>query len=161
MKLPILTFSFLLPILLLANTERAGDQQLVTTSNPYNTNPWEISTLAIGQVIELKEINFGMDKYDLDEASKTSLTELRDFLVSNKSVSIELGDHANSLPPTEYCDKLSSNRANAVRDYLIEIGVNPDIVTAKGYGKRVPRTNDLTVNSRIANQRVEVKILSL
>lgn len=125
------------------------------------TNPWDLNKLSEGQIIELEDIQFEMDATILSDDCKVALDKLKTFLISNKSVSIELQGHTSGTPPHKYCDALSSKRAEAVRDYLIGEGVSPNKLIAKGYGKRVPKASNLSAVGRKSNQRVDVKILSL
>jgi outer membrane protein OmpA-like peptidoglycan-associated protein len=81
--------------------------------------------------------------------------------MANEDVVIEVGGHTNSLPADEYCDRLSTARAKAVVEYLIEKGVDPGKVQFKGYGKKKPIADNKTRFGREKNQRVEIKILSL
>jgi outer membrane protein OmpA-like peptidoglycan-associated protein len=89
------------------------------------------------------------------------LEEIYLFLKQNQNVTLEIGGHTNGLPSHDYCDRLSSARAKAVRDYLISKGINETRLTFKGYGKRRRIATDATVEGRTKNQRVEIKILSV
>jgi outer membrane protein OmpA-like peptidoglycan-associated protein len=75
-------------------------------------------------------------------------------------VSIELGGHTNSLPPDEYCDKISRARAKATADYLLKRDIPIYRVFYKGYGKRDPIADNDTPEGRLKNQRVELKVIS-
>ena len=125
------------------------------------SNPWVLTDLSVGQIIELTEINFELDKANLNEKSKGSLSELANFLIANPTVKIEIGGHTNSIPPHKYCDNLLSDRAQVVSQYLISIGVSPANIEAKGFGKRKPKYSEFSQIGRKSNQRVEVQILSL
>ena len=124
-------------------------------------NPWILEDLQVDQIIELKGIKFDMDQSQLNEDSKKSLLALANFLNENESVQIELRGHTNSIPPHDYCDKLSKSRSLSVKEYLVSSGVNPNNINAVGYGKRNPKYSNSDSQSRKLNQRVEVKILSL
>ena len=82
------------------------------------------------------------------------------FLDRNKDVVVEIGGHTNNLPPAEYCDRLSEERAKAVADYLQNKGIDRNRLQFKGYGKRYPIADNRTSLGRKQNQRVEIKILS-
>lgn len=125
------------------------------------SNPWELNKLYKNQIIELEGINFGSDQSVLSADIKIAIEELKTFLLNNETVVIELQGHTNSVPPHLYCDELSQQRANAIRDYLIDQGVNPYNLKAKGYGKRKPVASNNTNSGRKSNQRVDVQILSL
>ena len=73
-----------------------------------------------------------------------ALDELADFLRKNSSALVEIGGHTSGLPAHEYCDKLSLLRAENVVKHLISKGVNPNQLSAKGYGKRAPVSDNAT-----------------
>lgn len=125
------------------------------------SNPWELDKLSIDQVIEMPEIQFEMDEATLTESSLDALVELKNFLLTNDAVVIELQGHTNNVPSSDYCDALSTKRAEAVKMYLETEGVNPNQLIAKGYGKRNPISSNLTPEGRSTNQRVAAKIVTL
>ena len=55
--------------------------------------------------------------------------------------------------------KLSQDRANTVKAYLLTKGIDPDRVTAKGYGMSNPIADNKTAEGKAQNRRTEVKIL--
>ena len=126
-----------------------------------STNPWDVNKLQKNQIVELEGVNFGADQTVLTSESKIAIEQLKTFLLKNKSVVVELQGHTNSIPPSAYCDKLSQQRADAIRDYLIDEGVNPKNIIAKGMGKRYPLASNSTTTGRTTNQRVDVQIVSL
>ncbi len=89
------------------------------------------------------------------------LDELYDFMSENGSVVIEIGGHTNNVPPDDFADKLSTDRAKTVADYLFAKGIDPKRVVYKGYGKRLPLVPNTSPEGRRTNQRVEIKILRL
>ena len=126
-----------------------------------SSNPWVKSELAVDLIVELPEVQFEMDEFELTASSLASLEVLKEFLMANESVKLEVRGHTNSIPPAAYCDELSSNRAQAVKDYLVKGGISPERLEAKGYGKNVPRSSNLTAFDRKSNQRVDVKVIAL
>lgn len=139
------------------------DRQQVTTSTRKTRilKDLDKSKIKQGQKIKIENLYFEADTSTISESSYAVLDEIRDFLAQYKDVKVEIGGHTNGTPKHSYCDKLSTDRAKAVADYLIEKGVNRDQITYKGYGKRKPIANNFTTEGRIKNQRVEIKILSL
>ncbi len=119
------------------------------------------TNLKTGQIIEIKKLEFKADASDIDKNSHEVLDELYSFLSVNPSVMIEIGGHTNSTPTDEYCDRLSTARARAVAEYLVNRGVEANKVQFKGYGKKKPVADNRTASGRQKNQRVEIKILSL
>lgn len=114
-----------------------------------------------GQVIRIDKLNFQADKATLNSQSHKILDEVVRFMNKNKNVKIEIGGHTNGVPSVEYCNKLSTERAKAVTDYLVSKGVHKSRVVSKGYGKSKPLESDKTLAGRNKNQRVEITILSI
>jgi len=119
------------------------------------------STLQRGQTVKLEKLYFEADSSSIQPESIPTLEELFEFLTENGSVAIEIGGHTNNIPPHEFCDRLSAERAKAVADYIVAKGINPKRVLFKGYGKRKPKFTNKTKEGREKNQRVEVKVLAI
>lgn len=117
--------------------------------------------LTKGQTIRIDQLYFAADSSTISEASYPVLEEVYDFLKSNAEVVVEIGGHTNGIPSHEYCDRLSTERAKAVVDYLLGKGIPRNRLQFKGYGKRNPLDTNKTAIGRKKNQRVEIKILSV
>lgn len=135
------------------NTE--GDEEEVITLEKL-----DISKLKVGQTIRIDKLFFEADKSMISRQSYPVLDEIYGFLSQNKDVVVEIGGHTNGLPPHDYCDRLSTERAKAVADYLSGKGILENRLQYKGYGKRKPLESNTTAHGRRKNQRVEIKILS-
>jgi outer membrane protein OmpA-like peptidoglycan-associated protein len=68
---------------------------------------------------------------------------------------IEVGGHTDNTGDPGSNMQLSQQRADAVRGYLIQQGVNPAMLTAKGYGQTAPRSTNDTEEGRFRNRRIE------
>lgn len=90
--------------------------------------------------IELPEILYALDRWELQKQYQDSLNGLIATLNDNPKIVIELASHTDARATDAYNDTLSQKRAQSVVDYLIEKGIAPDRLVAKGYGERVPRT---------------------
>lgn len=120
----------------------------------------DATKMKVGDVFELKNIYFKADDYQLNGASQSALLGLAAFLNQNKTVKIEIGGHTNLIPTSEYALKLSSDRAQAVVNFLKQNNVAQNQLLFKGYGKSKPKLMDKTEEANQKNQRVEVKILA-
>jgi len=89
--------------------------------------------------IELPEILYDFASWELRPQFKDSLSGLVRTLEDNPNIVIELASHTDSRGTHEQNDTLSQKRAQSVVDFLIDSGINPDRLKAKGYGKRKPR----------------------
>jgi outer membrane protein OmpA-like peptidoglycan-associated protein len=112
------------------------------------------------QIIRINQLYFKADSSSIEEKSFAVLNEIYEFLAGNPDVVVEIGGHTNGIPTHEYCDKLSTARAKAVADYLVNKGIMSNRLQYRGYGKRIPIESNQTVMGRQKNQRVEIKILS-
>ena len=121
----------------------------------------EINKVVVGQKLRINELNFASDSSSITLENFDILEEVYEFLAANPTVTVEIGGHTNTIPPHEYCDQLSTDRAKKVAEFLFERGIAKGRVSYKGYGKREPLTDSTTAQGRQKNQRVEVKILQL
>lgn len=114
-----------------------------------------------GETIAIKSLNFAEDSAVITQNSMPALDEIYSFLMRNRNLIVEIGGHTNNIPSEDYCDRLSTQRAKVVAEYLIKKGLPQERIQFKGYGKRKPIADNRTVAGRRKNQRVELKILSV
>lgn len=117
--------------------------------------------VSVGKVLTINNLNFQADSTNVDPSNYVILDEVVDFLQKYNTVTIEIGGHTNTIPPHEYCDRLSENRAKSVAEYLTYKGIKKERVSYKGYGKRKPLIKSRSLKARKKNQRVEIKILTI
>ena len=92
--------------------------------------------------VVLPDILFELGKWDLLSESKDSLQVLLTIMKENPTFVIELRAHTDNRPIPMTNDTLSQRRAQSSVNFLIESGVDPERLVAKGYGERAPRTLD-------------------
>jgi OOP family OmpA-OmpF porin len=107
--------------------------------------------------IALGGIVFRYDSDELTEDSKAILDRLARKLVRIKEARLEVAGHTDARGDALYNLDLSERRARAVRDYLVERGVNPSRLTAKGYGQTKPLADNESSAGRAVNRRVELR----
>jgi len=66
--------------------------------------------------------------------------------------------HTDSIGSKKYNKKLSQKRADAVKEYLISLGISPLLIEAKGMGEEYPIASNKTAEGRAKNRRVEIEI---
>lgn len=118
-----------------------------------------MSPIAKGGKIDLRNIFFETASADLLPASDVELDKLVRFMFINPLLRIEVGGHTDDVGNDAANLKLSDQRANAVRDHLIEHGVEASRIVAKGYGESKPVATNGTENGRALNRRTEVTVL--
>ena len=116
---------------------------LFTTKGKKNQDSTQIhvfTQLILAKIFPQKEIEIPNIYYDYDKAnlrpeSKAVLDSIMIFFSENKNLIIEIGSHTDSRGNDDYNEKLSQARAQSVVDYLVEKGMAPDRLVAKGYGE--------------------------
>lgn len=104
-----------------------------------------IQLTPIDRPIELPNILYDFGKWDLRPESMVSLDKLVETLNDNPNVTIELMSHTDSRDTEEYNLTLSQKRAQIVVQYLIDKGIDPDRLMAKGYGESTPKVVDAAI----------------
>lgn len=118
-----------------------------------------LSPLTAGSVIALRNIFFNTASFELLPASNAELDKLVRLLKANPTLRIELGGHTDNVGNDAANQKLSEQRANAVRDYVVGQGIEGARITAKGYGETRPVATNDTEEGRAQNRRTEVRVL--
>ena len=83
--------------------------------------------------------------------------EIRSLQEKYKEVTVQITGHTDSVGTKEYNSGLSTRRANAVRDYLVRKGVNPDSIVTLGFGETQPVASNKTPQGRLLNRRGEIR----
>jgi outer membrane protein OmpA-like peptidoglycan-associated protein len=114
--------------------------------------------------IVLPEVYFEFNKSDIKPESYSVLDgaaqTIKTVFAGNPDVKIEVQGHTDSKGSDEYNLNLSNKRANAVKDYLVlNHGINPDRLMARGYGESRPVTSNDTDAGRAKNRRVEFVVV--
>jgi peptidoglycan-associated lipoprotein len=115
----------------------------------------------------LENIYFGFDSANIKPEAAIELDKLVQILTDNPQIRIELSSHTDSVGTHAYNIELSQRRAESSVNYLVQSGISPDRLVAKGYGEEKPiarNTNpDGTDNprGRDKNRRTEFKILGI
>ena len=81
---------------------------------------------------------FGFDQYNLTDKSRETLDKQAAWLNANPSVAITIAGHCDERGTREYNLALGERRANAAKDYLVQLGVNPSRLKTISYGKERP-----------------------
>jgi len=100
-------------------------------------------------------INFDYNKATIRPESMGTLNMIVGVLKDNPEIKFEVGGHTDSDGADAYNLKLSQQRAEAVREQLIKMGVDASRLTAKGYGETKPMADNNTPDGKANNRRVE------
>ena len=109
-----------------------------------------MQTAIIGAKFELKNIFFDLGKATLRSESKVELDKLYEIMKYSE-IEIELGGHTDSIGSDEDNNRLSQERVNSVRTYLIDKGIAEKRLLAVGYGEKQPVAPNATPEGRQMN----------
>ena len=105
-----------------------------------------------------KTILFDVDKSTIKEQSDSVLNDIIAIMKEFPNAKFLIEGHCDSFGSVELNDKLSSDRAAAVENYLQENGIADDRLTSKGFGKSNPLYTNKTREGRAGNRRVEISL---
>ncbi len=106
-----------------------------------------------------KTILFKVGKAELENSSKELLDQIADVIKTNKIKKLLIVGHTDSSHSEDYNLRLSTDRAAAVKSYLVSRGIPEETLMSQGYGKRKPKASNLTEEGRSINRRVEFFII--
>ncbi|HEY6374320.1 MAG TPA: OmpA family protein [Edaphobacter sp.] len=116
------------------------------------------SESARGLIVSMSDVLFDTGKYTLKPDTQISLAKVSGILLSYPGLKLQVEGYTDSVGSDEMNQKLSENRAQAVRDFLVKQGVQPDGITAAGFGKTRPVADNSTASGRQQNRRVEMVV---
>ncbi len=103
----------------------------------------------------LEHVNFDFDRFELLPKAKQNLKEVYNYLAQHPNLKVDISGHTDDRGSEEYNGVLSKQRANTVAKYLVQLGLNKNRITYKGYGNKKPLDSTLTEKARKKNRRVE------
>ena len=113
---------------------------------------------ARGLKVNMADVLFAFGKYDLRPAAREALAKLSGIVLGHPGLKLSVEGYTDSIGSDEVNQTLSERRAGAVRDYLVQQGVDPGSITATGFGKSNPVASNDTNEGRQQNRRVEIII---
>lgn len=124
----------------------------------------DIQVVTIKEMIEeeipvaINNLFFNTGEYELLPASIAELMRVGN-VIRKQQLLVEISGHTDDVGDDESNLVLSRNRAKAVRDYLIKLGVESELLTTQGYGESRPVATNKTPEGRQKNRRVELKFI--
>lgn len=119
-----------------------------------------MTSATVGSSMVLKNIFFDVNRARLEPESLAELQQIRDMLVKNPGLRIQVSGHTDNVGDPDANRALSLRRAEAVVKYLVSEGISAERLVAKGYGSERPLvSNDDEEEGRQLNRRTEIEII--
>jgi outer membrane protein OmpA-like peptidoglycan-associated protein len=125
-----------------------------------NKRPTQPNVVVTGRELKLKkQVHFVKDSAELSPDSSAILEEIADVLKSHPEIQgVEVQGHTDNQGTPPYNLRLSQNRAQAVVDELVKLGVDGSRLEAKGYGQDKPLLPNTSEANKARNRRVQLII---
>jgi len=111
-----------------------------------------------GLVVNMQDVLFDTGKYTLKSPAELALAKIAGIIISHPGLNLQIEGYTDSTGSADYNQKLSEQRANTVRDFLMKQGINTQNMTAVGYGLNFPVAPNDTAAGRKLNRRVELVV---
>lgn len=109
-----------------------------------------------GLVVNMADVLFQTGKYALSQDAQLKLAKLTGIIQAHPGLNLAIEGHTDTTGSADFNMKLSQQRADGVRQFLISQGLSPDTITAKGLGQENPVADNSTAAGRKLNRRVEI-----
>jgi OOP family OmpA-OmpF porin len=107
-------------------------------------------------VFRFEGVNFDFDRATIRPEGRVKLDSAVTILRNRSDIRVELQGHTDSIGPDEYNQGLSERRAAAVKQYLVDKGINASRIETRGFGESQPAASNETAEGRFQNRRVVI-----
>lgn len=111
---------------------------------------------ARGLIANMSDVLFKTGSFELLPGARERLAKVSGIIIAHPGLHLEVEGHTDSIGGDDYNQKLSENRAQAVRDYLVQQGIVDNTIVFRGLGKTQPVATNDTPDGRQQNRRVEL-----
>src|ERR1700735_670124 len=111
-----------------------------------------------GLQVNMADVLFAFGKYELQPPAREALAKFSGIVLAHPGLHLAVEGYTDSVGSDAFNQTLSEQRASTVRAYLITQGLDPNSITATGFGKSNPVASNDTPAGRQQNRRVEIII---
>lgn len=113
---------------------------------------------ARGLIVNMSDVLFDTGSATLKPGAREKLAKISGIVLAYPGLNLQIEGHTDSVGGDEFNQHLSERRADSVRDFLLQQGVAPSSVMARGFGKTQPVASNDTPEGRQRNRRVEIVV---
>lgn len=141
----------------------AFDSQIITKEEiakgeTIRSKNMEVKKITVGEPYTINDILYGTASEELSERAKFILKQFARFLKENEEFTILIQGHTDNEGVPANNLSLSERRAQGVRDFLIQNGIDKSRLTAKGYGQTLPKFPNTNTENKRKNRRTDFVI---
>jgi outer membrane protein OmpA-like peptidoglycan-associated protein len=118
----------------------------------------ETTESARGLIVNISDVLFDFNRYTLKPGAREKMAKVAGILLAYPGLKIQLEGYTDSIGSDDYNMKLSQQRADSVREYVVQQGVPAGLVTAVGLGKAGYVASNDTASGRQRNRRVDMVV---
>ena len=120
-----------------------------------------LQPIQLNAIMVFKNVQFEKNAFNLLNVSKVELDKLVQVLVENPTIKLQINGHTDNTGNADDNLKLSTYRAKAVVDYLINKNINPTRLSYKGFGAANPIAENSTEEGKAKNRRTEFVVIGM
>ena len=113
----------------------------------------------LDNALAMSRVEFKYGSAQLTKKSEELLDNVANIIKENTNLSYDIQGHTDAHGNEDYNVKLSTSRAEKVKEYLIAKGIDAGILSAQGFGSSMPIADNSTNEGRLQNRRVVIKIV--
>jgi len=111
-----------------------------------------------GLIVNMSDVLFDTARYTLKPGAREKLAKISGIVLAYPGLNLQIEGHTDSVGGDEYNQGLSEQRADSVRDFLVQQGVPAASISGRGFGKTQPVASNETTEGRQQNRRVELVV---
>jgi outer membrane protein OmpA-like peptidoglycan-associated protein len=113
---------------------------------------------ARGLIVNMSDVLFDTGKYTLRAGTREKLAKIAGIILAHPGLKLEVEGHTDNTGGMALNQRLSEQRADEVRKYLVAQGIDTNSITAQGFGYSRPVADNNTAAGRQQNRRVELVV---
>ena len=111
---------------------------------------------ARGLIVNMSDVLFDTGSATLRPPAREKLAKISGIVLAHPGLTLQIEGHTDSVGSDQYNQDLSEHRAQSVRDYFVQQGIQSSAIEARGFGKTDPIASNDTPEGRQQNRRVEL-----